>query len=92
MEDPYLWLEDVTGDRALAWVRSHNAVTERTFATTPAFESLRSDLRSIYDSKARIPYVSKVGPYYYNLWKDAEHPRGLWRRTTPNEYRRSDPR
>ncbi|MBC3753035.1 hypothetical protein H8I07_18640, partial [Bacillus pumilus] len=25
--DPYLWLEDVTGDDALAWVRAHNEPT-----------------------------------------------------------------
>ena len=35
-EDPYLWLEDVSGDRALAWVRERNAAAEKELPTTRA--------------------------------------------------------
>jgi prolyl oligopeptidase len=91
-QDPYLWLEDVTGDRALAWVREHNAVTEAELATTPRFEALESDIRAILDSDAKIPAVDKLGDYYYNFWKDAQHERGVWRRTTLEEYRKPEPR
>ena len=32
--------------------------------------------------------IQKLGPYYYNFWRDAKNPRGLWRRTTLDEYRK----
>ncbi|WP_240095488.1 prolyl oligopeptidase family serine peptidase [Thermomonas flagellata] len=90
--DPYAWLEDVQGEQALDWVRARNARTEADIAATPAFQALEADIRAILDSSAKIPAVQKIGAYYYNFWKDAEHPRGLWRRTTLEEYRKPEPR
>src|SRR6266705_1082046 len=46
---------------------------------------------SILNSNERIPYVSKIGERYYNFWRDAQHERGLWRRTTLEEYRKPSP-
>ena len=90
-EDPHLWLEEVGGDAALAWVRAQNERTETELATTPAFAALRARIRSILDSDARIPFVAARGGHLYNLWQDAAHPRGLWRRTTPAAFRDRDP-
>ncbi len=90
-DDPRLWLEDVTGDRALAWVRERNAESTAELAESPAFRPLEQRILSILDSNAKIPMVSKLGPYYYNFWKDAKHKRGLWRRTTLDEYRKAEP-
>ena len=92
MTDPYAWLEDVEGERALTWVKQQNAKSEAELASTPAFKQLESDIRAILDSTAKIPAVEKIGPYYYNFWKDAQHQRGLWRRTTLEEYRKPDPK
>jgi len=89
--DPYLWLEDVTGDKQLAWAREQNARTDAELAQGPEFARLQSEILAILDSDANIPYVSKMGDYYYNFWKDAEHERGIWRRTTLEEYRKDDP-
>ena len=89
--DPYLWLEDVTGERALAWVRERNAATEAALAATPEFRRLEGEIREILDSDARIPGVTKIGAHYYNFWRDARHERGLWRRTTLAEYRKAQP-
>ncbi|HEX5580630.1 MAG TPA: hypothetical protein VFX39_03570, partial [Gemmatimonadaceae bacterium] len=89
--DPYLWLEDVTGERALDWVRARNALTERALADTPEFRRLEADIRAILDSDAKIPGVSKIGDHYYNFWRDARHERGIWRRTTLDEYRKANP-
>ena len=89
--DPWLWLEDVEGEKALDWVRARNAVTEAELASTPEFEQLESDILAILDSEAKIPYVEKIGDYYYNFWKDAQHERGIWRRTTLEEFRKADP-
>jgi prolyl oligopeptidase len=90
-DDPYLWLEDVGGERALAWVRERNAQTERVLQAEPGFDELRGALREVLDSREQIPYVTRLGPHLYNLWRDAANPRGLWRRTTLAEYRKPQP-
>jgi len=89
--DPHLWLEEVQGERALAWVRERNAESEGVLQARPGFEALRTQLREVLDSKAQIPYPTRRGDALYNLWRDAEHPRGLWRRTTLAEYRKPEP-
>lgn len=90
-DDPYLWLEDVDGERALDWVRARNAVSTAELEGRPDFAARRDRSRAITDSKDKIPHVTKLGTHYYNLWRDAEHPRGLWRRTTLAEYRKATP-
>ena len=89
--DPYLWLEDVTGARSLAWVREQNALSTKELQASPNFESIRARLLSILDSKERIPYVAKHGAYYYNFWRDDKNPRGLWRRTSLAEFKKPQP-
>ncbi|HDP95362.1 MAG TPA: S9 family peptidase [Candidatus Aminicenantes bacterium] len=91
VEDPYLWLEEVLGGPALTWVRACNAASSLELASGKDFQQLKEELRKIMDSNARIPFVSKRGEYYYNFWRDAKHPRGIWRRSTPEEYRKADP-
>ncbi|MCA9134252.1 MAG: S9 family peptidase, partial [Planctomycetales bacterium] len=80
-EDPFLWLEDVTGEKALDWVRARNAKTQADFESQAGFIELRDDLLKILDSDERIPFVSRHGEYYYNFWRDQKNERGLWRRT-----------
>jgi prolyl oligopeptidase len=89
--DPHLWLEDVGGDKPLAWVRDHNAVSEKALGG-PAHDALRAKLQAILDAKERIPYASHHAGYLYNFWRDADHERGIWRRTTLAEYRKAAPR
>ncbi|MDV6264209.1 prolyl oligopeptidase family serine peptidase [Rhodococcoides yunnanense] len=89
-DDPYLWLEDVTGDAALAWVREKNEVTVEALSGT-AFDATEASIREILDTDARIPYARRRGQFLYNFWRDGEHVRGLWRRTTMDEYRTENP-
>lgn len=89
-EDPYLWLEDVTGDKALDWVRARNEPAQAKFCDT-AFEEMRAEALEVLDTDARIPYVRRRGEYLYNFWRDAANPRGLWRRTTLDSYRTDAP-
>lgn len=89
-DDPYLWLEEVTADSALQWARARNADTTKALATA-GFAALEQRLLGILDSNARIPYVTKLGRMYYNFWRDARNPRGIWRRTTLAEYRTDRP-
>jgi prolyl oligopeptidase len=90
-EDPHLWLEDVTGDRALDWVRARNHETVDTFASGPGPARLRDRLRAALDTDEKIPYPRRRGGHLYNFWRDATRPRGVWRRTTLEEYRTDDP-
>jgi prolyl oligopeptidase len=89
--DPYLWLEDVAGERALNWVRARNAESETLLEAGPDFAAIRDGIRSVLDSPAQIPYVVRRGDQFYNLWRDAKNPRGLWRRTSLAEYRKPEP-
>ncbi len=90
-EDSYLWLEEVAGARPLAWVRERNAETIKELERSPDFQALDRRILQILDSKERIPAIQKLGPYYYNFWRDAKNPRGLWRRTTLDEYKKTEP-
>lgn len=90
--DPYLWLEDVTGEASLAWVRQQNEQSTAELTNAPGFEDLRQRLLSILDSRDRIPMVTKLGAYYYNFWQDDRHIRGILRRTTLAEYRKLEPK
>jgi prolyl oligopeptidase len=89
--DPNLWLEDVTGSNSLNWVRQQNGMTTNELEALPEFEVTRRRLLSIMDSKERIPSVAKHGRWYYNFWRDQANPRGLWRRTTLEEYKKTAP-
>src|SRR5262249_36629750 len=87
--DPNLWLEEVTGEKALAWVKERNAESMAELTGSSAFQALNERLLKILDSDERIPMIAKAGDYYYNFWRDAKNKRGLWRRTTLEEYRKA---
>jgi prolyl oligopeptidase len=90
-DDPYLWLEDVQSDKALDWVRERNRESRAVLERQPRFDTMRSRFLEILDSRDKIPSVSRRGDWLYNLWQDADNPRGLWRRTTLAEYRKPQP-
>ena len=91
LADPHTWLEEVEGEEALAWVRERNEHAARTLESRPGFAATREAIREVLDSPDKIPQVVRRGPWLYNFWTDAEHPRGLWRRTTPESYRTESP-
>ncbi|HET6430746.1 prolyl oligopeptidase family serine peptidase [Dyella sp.] len=90
-QDDFLWLEDIHGERPMAWVKEQNARTSARFATGDAFAQSRDRILEVLDSDEHIPYVNRMGSYLYNFWRDREHPRGVWRRTTLAEYRQGAP-
>lgn len=89
-DDPYLWLEEVDGARATAWVDQQNSVTLAKFAGG-RFAQDRDTLAAILDRPDNIPFVMRRGAHLYNMWKDARNPRGLWRRTTLDSFRTTQP-
>ena len=90
-DDPFVWLEDVEGERALDWVETQNRATAAELRATPLYDALYRDALAVVTSDDRIPYPSLRGDEVYNLWTDAEHPRGLWRRASLDAYLGGDP-
>ncbi|MEU6879616.1 prolyl oligopeptidase family serine peptidase [Streptomyces sp. NPDC046712] len=89
--DPYLWLEEVEGEAALEWVAARNAETEAELVADAGFAALKERLREVLDASDRIPYTTRRGAFLYNFWRDAAHVRGIWRRTTLEQYRKDAP-
>src|SRR6516165_10621615 len=89
-DDPYLWLEEVDGERALAWVEAQNTATLERFGDA-RFSADRDTLANIFDRPDNIPLIARRGSRVFNFWKDAEHPRGLWRATSLDSYRHEQP-
>jgi prolyl oligopeptidase len=90
-DDPYQWLEEVGGAKPLEWVEAQNKISLAELTAAPGYQALYDRLLAVNDSRARIPAVVKRGAFYYNFWQDAAHPRGLWRRTSPDDYRQENP-
>jgi prolyl oligopeptidase len=91
IDDNFIWLEDVTGEKALSWVKERNRVSTRALQSYPEFGTIKKRLLTILDSKEKIPYIAKYGKYYYNFWRDDKNKRGLWRRTSLEEYKKATP-
>jgi prolyl oligopeptidase len=89
-DDPYSWLEAIDGEEALDWVARHNASTLARLSGE-RFEQMRADALDVLDADTRIPPVERCGEYLYNFWRDGSRPRGVWRRTTLEEYRKDAP-
>ena len=89
--DPHLWLEQVEDEAALDWVRAQNDLTVAQFTQSDRFRGFQDPIRAILDSDDRIPMFQACGETLYNFWQDQNHQRGLWRRTTLEEYRKSNP-
>ncbi|MRW86446.1 prolyl oligopeptidase family serine peptidase [Pseudoduganella sp. FT26W] len=89
--DPYLWLEDVHGDKPMEWVGAQNAAAMKTLQAAPEYLDIRNSVRTMLNSSARLPDVAMHGGFLYNFWIDAQHQRGVWRRTTMAQYRLPEP-
>ena len=89
--DPFLWLEDVNGDKAMAWVKAENAKTTGVLEADARFAGLFADALKIAQAKDRIPAPEMLGDKIYNFWRDADHVRGIWRVTTPADYATREP-
>ena len=84
--DPRVWLEEVEGEEALAWVEGQNERTFERLQGDARYQELYDQALAIYESDDRIPYGSYYGGYVWNFWRDSENTHGLWRRTTLESY------
>lgn len=90
-EDPYIWLEEKDSPRSLAWVEAHNAVTVKRLETDPRYATLYGEALALASAKDRIPMPRFIGGDIYNFWQDADHLRGIWRKTSLADYRTAAP-
>ena len=90
--DPYLWLEDVAGEEALQWVAAQNTISLAYLEALPTFEPLRAQNLENYNSDDKILTPGLRGEFIYNYWKDADNTRGLWRRTSIDDYIGGNPK
>jgi prolyl oligopeptidase len=80
--DPFQWLEEVNGQRALDWVKGQNAISRKVLEGDPRYETFRREALAIFTAEDRIPTPRLRGGGVDNTWQDVSHPRGVWRRTT----------
>ncbi|SKB83690.1 prolyl oligopeptidase family serine peptidase [Maribacter arcticus] len=90
-EDKYLWLEEVDGQKALEFVNAQNKTTIAELSAEKEYQNIYDKSLAIYNSDERIAYPSIRGNYVYNFWKDKDHVRGIWRRSTVDDYRKGNP-
>lgn len=90
-EDPFIWLEDVDGVKSMEWVKAQNTATVSALEKFPEFQNIYEKNLQIYNSKERIAYPDIIGNYIYNFWKDSVNERGIWRRTSFDDYMKTTP-
>ncbi|MGE0530073.1 MAG: prolyl oligopeptidase family protein [Hyphomonadaceae bacterium] len=90
--DPYLWLEEVEGERALAWVHQQNNRSLPVLENDPRYAGLLDAALEVAQSRDRLPLGQIRGGYVYNFWQDPDHVRGILRRAPLAGYAANDPR
>ena len=90
--DPYVWLEDVDGPRALEWVRAENQRTLSILQSDPRYQPFYQRALEVLEASDRIPNVTFRAGQLYNFWQDPNHTKGILRRTTLESYRTDNPR
>ncbi len=89
--DPFTWLEDFSSPRVDAWVADQNGATLRVLAGDPRYQGIYDQAFALASAKDRIPEPSFLAGGIYNVWHDADHLRGLWRRTSLANYLSPNP-
>ncbi|MBB5339462.1 prolyl oligopeptidase family serine peptidase [Tunturiibacter gelidoferens] len=89
--DKYQWLEDVSGDKAMAWVNEENSRSAKVLQADPRYPVLAETALKVLESPTRLPSPDfRVGEIY-NTWQDAQHVRGILRKTSLDSYLTNQP-
>ena len=89
--DPYLWLEDVLGEKSLEWVRAENARTLEVLQSDPRFDDVEARALGIYNATDKIVYADRFGDEMHDFWRDDVNVRGVWRKTSVDAYTSGSP-
>jgi prolyl oligopeptidase len=90
--DKYTWLEDIYGDKQLAWVKAENQRTASVIEQDPRYATNQAEALKVLDSPERLAFPAFRSGEIYNTWRDADHVRGIIRRTTLDDYKSADPK
>ncbi|GHA31794.1 prolyl oligopeptidase family serine peptidase [Photobacterium aphoticum] len=90
--DPFLWLEEVHGEKAIDWVKAQNAQSSDYLKKVSTFDQIYQDSLTILNAEDRLAHPTRRGQYYYNFWQDSTHVKGIYRRTSAEEYRKPEPK
>ena len=90
-QDPYIWLEDTYGEKAMGWVEGENIRTLGLLTRHPLYDTFFNQALEISEAQDRIPSVTIRRDGLYNFWQDADHVRGILRRTSMESYRTDSP-
>jgi len=90
-DDPFTWLEEIRGERALAWARGESSRTLGELQGDPRYQANYDRALEILQARDRIPHVTMRTDGLYNFWQDGAHVRGIVRRTSLASYRTDDP-
>ncbi|QDV52014.1 prolyl oligopeptidase family serine peptidase [Gimesia fumaroli] len=86
-EEALLWLEEIEGEQALNWVMQQNDTTLKALTSDPRYQEYEQEALEILTASDRITYGTLRGDFVYNFWRDKEHVRGIWRRTSLKKFR-----
>src|ERR1035437_6126581 len=90
--DNNTWLEDIHGERPMAWVKAENARTAAVLEKDRHFSPLEAEALKGIESPDRLPDPEFRNGTVYNTWRDADHVRGIVRRTTLKDYLTTEPK
>jgi prolyl oligopeptidase len=88
--DPFIWLEDIEAPRSLDWVQGQNKLTAKRLESDPRYQRFHDEALAIFTAADRIAVPEFLGDGVGNLWQDAAHPKGVWRRSGLAGYRSAD--
>jgi prolyl oligopeptidase len=89
--DPYVWLEDVHGDKAMTWVKAENERSAQVLQADPRYAEFKAEALKILESPDRLATPVFRNGIIYNAWQDAAHVRGIVRKTTLADYLTAQP-
>lgn len=91
-QDPYLWLEDVESPKALAFAKAESKRTVAHFKRDPQFKKIESNISKIAFADDKLPSITLMNGEFYNFWQDKKHTRGIWRKTSIQEFQNKKPK
>ena len=89
-QDPYLWLEDIDAKKSMDWVRAANAETDKHLGDDVLYKEIYADALTALNTKDKLPEINVIGDLVYTLKKDADHPRGVYKRTSLSDFKSSN--
>lgn len=89
--NPYLWLAQIHGRRALAWVQSQTGRSDLALESDPLYARDRAQILDVLNAGTRIPDGTLDHGWVLNFWQSAGHVRGIWRRTSIADYAHPSP-